>query len=481
MGKPFVEKVKRLFTRAGDFVRDIPDFLAMRRKEAQLEKRRMEARKKRLSPEEYQAYRNKILLKKFKKAAAVVACVLVVFLAVWGVVRLTRTAIGRFRESKEPEEEENPVVYEEKDITVGSTGCMLLHSPFLNTYADSAGNYDFGEIYRYITPVYSAPDLMTCEFEGCLAGEDYSGYPVFRSPDAIIEDIRDSGVDLQLLATNHIYDGGAEAFQRTLQVYEEKGIAYTGARESTSDKPYYIADVNGVTLGFMDYAYETEGEDVSLNGIPLSKEDENRVNTFDYDYLDSFYNEINKNIQDMKAEGVRFIIADLHWGEEYELQENETQREIAQTLCNLGVNALIGGHTHCEQPIDVFTGRNGEKMFCIFSVGNALSNQRAELIEEMPEGHTEDGVIVELTLHQDTAGTVSITGVDLIPTWVYRYIDDATRYYILPLNDVENIEETTGISGIHDLALASYQRTMDELGGGLKKAQEAFTQEAPAA
>ena len=135
-------------------------------------------------------------------------------------------------------ESETAYVYPEKDITIGSTGCMLLHSPFIDSYPDAEGNYDFSTIYKYITPYYSAPDFMTCEFEGSLAGPDagYSGYPLFLSPDVIIENIKDSGVDLQFLATNHVYDGGSDGFHRTMQVYDEKNIAFSGIRENSTAK-----------------------------------------------------------------------------------------------------------------------------------------------------------------------------------------------------------------------------------------------------
>lgn len=368
-------------------------------------------------------------------------------------------------------------IYQEKDITLGATGCMLLHSPFISSYPDAEGNYDFSSIYRFITPYYSEPDFMTCEFEGALGGPElgYHGHPLFRSPDIIIENIRDSGVDLQMLATNHIYDAGTDGFHRTMSVYEEKGIACTGIRENTSQKPYYIADIDGVCVGFLDYVYETEGPGVYLNGLPLTQEDGELVNSFEYDNLEAFYQEVSTYIRNMRQDGARFIVLNLHWGIEYQLTESETQRQMAQRLCDLGVDALIGGHTHCEQPIDVFENQNGDHtMFCIFSVGNALSNQRTYLMTEMPTGHTEDGVLLTLSLHQSTDGTVAISDVDLLPTWVYRFSDNGSKYYILPLDNVEGIEELTGIAGIQAEAQASYDRTMAELGPGLEKARAAF-------
>ena len=396
-------------------------------------------------------------------------------------VNIIHVAMGKAEVVPETEtetESETAALYPEKDITIGSTGCMLLHSPFIDSYPDAEGNYDFSAIYKYITPYYSAPDFMTCEFEGSLAGPEagYSGYPLFLSPDVIIENIRDSGVDLQFLATNHVYDGGADGFHRTMQVYNEKNIAFSGIRETNQEKQYTVEEINGVKVGFIDYVYETDGEGTNLNGIPLMQEDWDLVNTFDYNDLDSFYAEMKSNIASMKADGARFLIAQMHWGTEYQLEESDYQDQIAQKLCDLGINAIIGGHPHCEQPIDVLDTSDGSgHMFCIYSEGNALSNQRTYLMDEMPTGHTEDGAMITLTLHQSSDGSVEIRDIDLLPTWVYRYQDNAgSKYYILPLDDVDNIEKTTGISDIRQEAQDSRDRTMEELGPGLEKAKQIY-------
>lgn len=439
-----------------------------------------------LSPAKLKRYRkNKLRRRLYTGCATALVLGLCILLPVTAN-RRPRKSSGRHQEPRQERQNTETAIqpqaqklYPEKDITIGSTGCMLLHSPFISSYPDAEGNYDFSSIYRYITPYYSEPDFMTCEFEGALGGEElgYHGYPAFRSPDAIIQNIHDSGVDLQMLATNHIYDGSSYGFHRTMDVYDEKQIAYTGIRKSVEEKPYYIADVDGVRIGFVDYVYETKGTGTNINGIPMDSQDADLINSFKYDDLDSFYREADETIRLMKQDGAQFIVANLHWGTEYQLTESDIQREMAQKLCDLGIDALIGGHPHCEQPIDVF--ENADKthaMFCIFSVGNALSNQRTYLMDEMPTGHTEDGVMVTLALHQNTDGQVTITDVDLLPTWVYRFQNNGSKYYILPLDDVSSLEAKTGISGICSDAQASYDRTMAELGPGFEKARTFFRQ-----
>ena len=373
-----------------------------------------------------------------------------------------------------------PAVYPEVDFTIGCTGCFLLHSPFMTSYPDENGNYDFSSIFRYIAPYYSEPDFMTAEFEGSLGGPErgYSGHPMFNAPDVIIENMEESGIDLQFLATNHIYDSLEDGFFRTLSVYEEKQIAHTGARASLSEKPYYIAQICGVSVGFLNYVYETPGDGVHhyLNGMLLDDRSAALINTFQYDSLEPFYREVEQSIAQMEEEGVSFFVMNIHWGEEYQLVEAQYQDEIAQKLCDLGIDAIIGGHPHVIQPIDVLTSTDGaRKTFCIYSTGNALSNQRTYLMDEMPTGHTEDGVMVTLSLHQSADGTVSITDVSVLPTWVYRFQDNGSKYYIFPLDDVAHLEENTGVYGIYAEAQASFERTMDILSDGLAKCQDQFS------
>lgn len=468
------EVLEELFYRIDDLFVDLRFFLRESKKNRERTKKGLSRR----------PVHNQINLKKLGiGAAGILVCFLAVFLIVTGIRKGISAVSGR-QISAKPEqivmsetEKMTEETYPEQDITIGSTGCMLLHSPFISSYPDAQGNYDFSSVYQYITPYYSEPDFMTCEFEGSLSGPEagYYGYPTFRSPDAIIENIRDSGVDLQMLATNHIYDAWSDGFHRTMDVYEEKGIAYTGIRKNTDEKPYYIADIKGVTVGFIDYVYETPGEGTNLNGLKLTAEDGELVNSFSYDDLQPFYDEMSGRIREMKEDGARFIVLNLHWGTEYQLTESSVQDEIAQKMCDLGVDALIGGHPHCEQPIDVLNAEDGSrKMFCIYSVGNALSNQRTYLMNEMPTGHTEDGVMVTLTLHQEKNGTVRITSVDILPTWVYRFQENGSKYYILPLDDVDHLEELTGLTDAVSDARASYERTMEELEPGLEKARQAF-------
>ena len=379
-------------------------------------------------------------------------------------------------------EEETVIPEGGTDIVIGATGSMLMHSPIMDKALQEDGTYDFSPIFEYIAPYYSAPDLMTCEMEGAVCPEGYepSGHPMFRVPGTFITAIRDSGVDLQMLASNHIYDALTLGLDTTIDFYESNGIGFTGIRKTAEDKNYYIADINGVKVGYLNYTLQTAGDGVFINAIYVPAEDAERINTFNPYNYEPFLEEAKKTIAAMRKDGADFIVANMHWGIEYMLEPGEDQVAIAKALCDMGVDALIGGHPHCEEPVDVIESSDGShSMFCIYSVGNALSNQREELmLYDMPGGYTEDGVIINMTVHKDADGTTRLTGVEAIPTWVYEIIDEngiwTNLFYILALDDVAHIEETTGMKGIQEEAQASYDRTMSIIGEGMEKAQKAF-------
>ena len=373
-------------------------------------------------------------------------------------------------------------IFPEKDITIGCTGAMIMHSPILEAAEKPDGSYDFSSIFRYITPAYSAPDFMTCELEAAvtLDPDSYSGHPMFHVPGTLVTAIADSGVDLQFLATNHIYDDRSEGLHATMDFFAEHGLACTGVRQSTDAKRWYLADIEGIKVGFFNYTLETEGDGTWINALKVSDEDVPLINSFFPEEREPFYQQARLIVEELREAGAQFIIADMHWGMEYMLEPYEYQKEMAQTLCNMGVGALIGGHPHCEEPVSVVESADGtRRMFCIYSVGNAMSNQMEEfMIMDMAGGYTEDGVIITLKLHQSADGTVALTGVDATPTWMYRsrHKDGVWTYdfCILPLDDIANLEKNTGLTGIRERAMASYERTMSVIGDGLTEAKQAF-------
>ena len=367
--------------------------------------------------------------------------------------------------------------------TIVSTGDLLMHKPVIDTGYKS-GSYDFESIFRYLSEYTMDADLAVANLETTLCSTDngysYSGYPNFNCPDALVDGAKDAGFDILLNASNHSYDTSSVGMHRTMQVIQEKGLIPLGIVENAEDKHYIVEEVNGINIGMICYTYETDSnaDRVALNGLPVKSEDAPLINCFDYNALDTFYTELRTRLEEMKADGAEATVLYLHWGTEYQLQANETQKKMAQKICDLGVDVLIGGHPHVVQPMDLISSTTDEdhKMVCLYSMGNAVSNQRQGNLSAIATAHTEDGVLFSITFSKYSDGTVYLESTDLLPLWVYRRSDGTgNEYNIMPL-DMERRDEWTSWMNFQEYhataAENSYDRTMAIVGEGLTACQE---------
>lgn len=304
-----------------------------------------------------------------------------------------------------------------------STGDIILHTPFLTAGKQSDGTYNYDYCFSNVKSEVSNVDYAICNLETTLSGkEPYNGDMIFNSPDAITDALKKCGFDLLLCANNHAYDTGFQGMQRTTKITREKGFDQTGTFLSPNEKKYLIKEINGIKFGFINYAYETSSPgkgEVALNGMKLSNEAAKCINTFDYDHLDEFYSKIEKEIAEMKKDGAEALILYMHWGDEYKLAPNEYQKQIAKKVADLGIDLIVGGHPHVIQPGEVIMTKDNRKVYCLYSMGNAITNQRLEYMKSYSKTrHTEDGVflITEFTRNKD--GKTTLSKVSYIPTYV---------------------------------------------------------------
>ncbi|MBQ3137746.1 MAG: CapA family protein [Clostridia bacterium] len=360
-------------------------------------------------------------------------------------------------------------------VTLGSAGDVLLHVPILNNSKKSDGTYNFDKLFTYVSSQIKSCDYFVANLETTLAGTEngrkYTGFPCFNSPDAILSSLKKAGVDCLLTANNHTYDTGAHGVKRTLAKVKENGFDSVGTRQTETDKKYLVKDVKGIKLGIACYTYETENANgKALNGILVGSETAKLINSFDYTKIDKFYEEIAADLTAMKSEGAEVTVVYLHWGNEYQLTPDHHQKNIAQKLCDMGVDVIIGGHPHVVQPVDLITSSDGtHSTVCVYSVGNMVSNQRRNLMG-LKTGHTEDGLIFKVTVSKYSDGTVTVDKVKAVPTWVHLY---SGTYNIVPLS--KNLDGKASDLGLNksgtglSLAKGSYERTMELVKSGTSK------------
>ena len=380
-----------------------------------------------------------------------------------------------------------PPIVKESTFTLSATGDLLMHVAVMNTGKTSDG-FNFDSIFTYFKNYVSAADLATANLETTLAsnnkGYAYKGYPRFNCPDEIVDGAINAGFDLLLTSNNHAYDTSTTGLTRTVDVIREKGILNLGTKDTADEPDFLVAEENGIKLGLMCYTYETNSspDKKAPNGLTMKNADAPLMNTFDYTNLDLFYKEVRNSMTQMETQGADAVVLFIHWGNEYQTKQNKKQTAIAQALCDLGVDVIIGGHPHVVQPVDLLTSTKDEshKTVCLYSMGNAVSNQRRAKMN-LKTGHTEDGVLFSVTFARYTDGTVILESADLLPTWVNLDTHPETgnkAYMILPLDDT--LEDWKTAFSLSDSGLknakASYERTVKITGAGMEKVNAYLTQ-----
>lgn len=384
-----------------------------------------------------------------------------------------------------PSEPEGPKpITKVSTATVVATGDLLMHEPIFNNAKQSDGTYNFDNIFTYLSEYAGKADYAVANLETTLRGiEDgysYKGYPQFNCPDSIVDATKLAGFDMLLTANNHSYDTRYKGMIRTLEVIDQKGLDRLGIIKEETEKRYTVKEINGIKIGMICYTYETDTDpdDVALNGIALNDDAAKRVNAFSYGELDTFYETIDGQFKAMKADGAEALVLFIHWGDEYQTKQNKKQSAIAQKLCDLGVDVIVGGHPHVVQPIDLLTSETdpSHKTVCLYSMGNAVSNQRRERMN-LKTGHTEDGVLFEFTFAKYSDGTVVLEDADILPTWVNMFTSKATGkkvYQIIPLDtDKTDWKEAFDLTDTSKKkAEESLERTQKIVGDGLKEVQD---------
>ena len=151
------------------------------------------------------------------------------------------------------------------EISIMAVGDIMYHSAQIEgAYDKQTKKYDYNYSFQYIKDIIGSADLALGNFESTMGGLPYSktGVKSFSTPDAAADALKNAGFDILSTANNHCNDRGRDGLIRTMQVMRDRGLQYIGTRENTNAKPYYIADVKGIRIGFTAYTFNSRNGDL---------------------------------------------------------------------------------------------------------------------------------------------------------------------------------------------------------------------------
>ncbi len=297
---------------------------------------------------------------------------------------------------------------EPSTLRIVFAGDIMGHDSQIEAARSDSGSYDYTGCFRHLKPYLKEAGIAVGNLELTHGGPPYKGYPQFSSPDELTDALLDAGFNVLVNANNHALDRGKEGLERTRQVLDDKGMILTGSFVSPGQRESsypLLLEKNDILLALLNYTYGTNS---------LVADTPNIVN-----YIDTTL--IRQDIRKVQLAEPDLIIACMHWGKEYQREENQTQQELARFLFDQGVDAVIGSHPHVVQPVRFQKfGRNYYRPV-VYSLGNFVSNQR--------DRYRNGGIVVGLLLEK--TDETRIVGMDYLPVYVHKHDRDERSIFEL--------------------------------------------------
>jgi len=216
-----------------------------------------------------------------------------------------------------------------------------------------------GDPLQSFAPLFAQADVRIANLECVVAtgGEAADKVYTFRAHPRVLPVLR-RHLDGVTLANNHSGDYGRAAFAEMLGHLQAAGLAQTGGGMNLAQAhtPWMVerAGVRVALLSYNEFMPRSFEADHDAPGIAWS-EDERVVA------------DIRRARQ---VHGAHLVVTFMHWGWENEPVANPRQRRLARLMIDAGADAVIGGHPHVTQDIELYRGKP-----VIYSVGNFVMKE----------------------------------------------------------------------------------------------------------
>ncbi len=217
-----------------------------------------------------------------------------------------------------------------------------------------------------------------------LPGKAYT----FRADPSRVGIVEQLGTDVVLMANNHVYDYGRDAFLDTLDTLDNAGIPYVGAGRDLKEAETPVCfSVNGVKIAYV----AASRAEKNIMTPEAGADTPGILRTYDEsEYLDV--------IRKAKSDA-DYVVASVHWGTEYSNNADTLQKRLAREYIDAGADAVIGSHPHVLQGMEYYKGKP-----IIYSLGNFWFNEK-----------TLYTCVLVITLQPETKNGAVLSQVQFVP------------------------------------------------------------------
>jgi poly-gamma-glutamate synthesis protein (capsule biosynthesis protein) len=212
--------------------------------------------------------------------------------------------------------------------------------------------------FFYVRSIFRAADIRIGNLECAVSqkGKAEDKTYTFRAHPRVITTLK-KYFDAVSVANNHAGDFGPVAFEDMLYQLEKKQLAYFGGgRTLRAAHEPYLTTVKGKKIAVLGY-------DGFFPRSFEALEDRAGVAWLDTDFIVA---DIKRAREVHRAD---WVIVVPHWGWEYEKIASSQQQTLAHLMIDSGADAVVGGHPHVTQNIEIYKNKP-----IIYSLGNFVFN-----------------------------------------------------------------------------------------------------------
>jgi|GEM_PF-124874 AmmeMemoRadiSam system protein B len=195
--------------------------------------------------------------------------------------------------------------------------------------------------------IFQGNDLVSANLEGAVT-DNGAHYPPFMGIDfafapAVVGELKKFGFNFFNIANNHLSDQGKNGIIETEKNLAALGFNFSGCQDrEVSDCASKIIEIKGRKIGMV--------------GASMV-----------YGTLDE-----NKLLAEVKklASSTDLVVAQMHWGTEYQHEPAKNQIALAHKLIDAGADIVIGHHPHVVGGIEIYKNKP-----IFYSLGNFVFDQ----------------------------------------------------------------------------------------------------------
>ena len=327
-------------------------------------------------------------------------------------------------------------LHEKESAELTIVGDFLYEEPYYDALRHGEDN---GLYFSRVKKYFSDDDLSIGNMEVVitdgtmeLSGVGYS----FCAPTFVGDQVIDLDMEVMSTANNHSNDRGLAGRVSTYNYFKDNSdILTVGTYDESRDVTKNVVTKNGIKFGFLSYTYGTN--------VAVSRDLRYSLGLYrdpDTGTITDEYKELIKNEVNTLRTDVDVLIVMVHWGNEFTFTPNYEQENLANYFNELGVDIVIGNHSHCMQPIKWIHGEHDTLVY--YSLGNFVSADH--IVDRTGETYTNAyqlGLLSKLTVNK-VDGVVSIDNIRTVP--IVDYYDTNLRNFILvPFDEYSSEYETS--------------------------------------